>query len=341
MPGWEALVRISFADSWATPGTFGKRGIFLNVDSTDLDLGAKLTERDGKILGIRESLYDSVSFDSLTPTGGFTFQPRVDDLLPILMAHFQNCATAQAGGTYTFYRAPTSLNWLEGGSNFGTHPYSLNVDLVLGNWGTNNGIRFMNGIVDKLTFGVKFGGDLVCTPTFKFLTGSVWTYPAGFVPTSAYGSLSGFSRLVDYMGTLTLGNFAYNFESWTGNFNNNTSNQSRLGRRGYTKFPFSGRWIADGEVEYEVTSEIGTVAAGNANGLVVDLKQGVNNSIQINQPNVVYKNSNPNVSSGDAPIMRTLLYRAYPPSGTTGPSTQLIVNTGTLFGKDLFGSFYT
>ena len=172
MPGWEGLIRISPATSWGTPGTFGVRGFFLNTDSTDLDRGAEVAERDQKLLGLRESLYDSVSVDRYNPRGGFTFQPRVDDLLMLLMAHFQHVEKSGTG-TYTFYRKATSPDWTSGGSNPGTNVFSLNVDLYLGAFtsGTQaNGIRFMNGIVDQLTFNLRYGEDLTVVPTFKFLT---------------------------------------------------------------------------------------------------------------------------------------------------------------------------
>lgn len=337
MPGWEGCIRITPCTNWGTPGTLGNRGMFLYADSTDLDFGAQMTERDQKLLGIRESLPDSVSVDRFYPRGGFKYQPRVDDILPLLMAHFQNVVKSGTG-TYTFTPKATSPDWTTGGSNVGTNVYSVNVDLYLGPFSTSgNGRRFTSGIVDKLVFSVKYGGDLELTPSFKFLAGSNYSYPTTFIGPSVYGSFSSFARLVDYQATVAVAGQSYNVESWTGNFSNNTSDRSNLGNRDYVKFPFSGRWIADGQIDFEVASDISTFEAGGTANLSIDIFAGANNELKIAQPNIYYKAANVNISSGDSPIMVTKGFRAYPPAGTTGPSTQVTVYTGTTFGTGLFG----
>jgi len=340
MPGFDSLIRVSPADSWATAGTFGKRGIFLYADSENLNYGAQSSERDGKLIGQRESPIDTFSIDRYFPNGNIVIQPRVDDILPLLMAHFQNVVKSGTG-TYTFYPLPTPLKFTQGGSNIGTHPYSLNVDLFFGQGfatGTqSNGIRFMNGIVDKLTFDLRYGEDLKITPEFKFLAGSLWTYPAGFGALSAYGSFSGFSRFVDYHGTVTVGSEDFDIDMWSGVFSNNTGDKSRLGKRGYNRFPLEGRYVAEGNFEMELNRDLNILAEGVYTSIVIDLTSSASNRIYISQPNIANRPFDIPLNGGDQLVQLSKGYRAYPPAGSTGPSTQVIVYTGTTFGTNLFG----
>src|SRR5438132_1640822 len=112
--GYESLVRITACPSWATPGTTGLRGYYLFADTTKLSYGAKAVERDAKLIGNRESLPNTFSIDSFEPAGEFTFQPRADDLLMILMAHFQTVVRTGTG-TYQFYRINRNMDWTTGG----------------------------------------------------------------------------------------------------------------------------------------------------------------------------------------------------------------------------------
>jgi len=340
MPGFDSLIRIQKADSWGTAGTVTNRGMFLYADSENLDYGAQATERDAKLIGQRESPVDTFSIDKYFPKGNIVIQPRVDDLLPLLMAHFQNVVVSGTG-TYTFYPNPKPLKFTQGGSNIGTHPYTVNVDLYFGQsfaTGTqSNGIRFMNGLVDKLTFDLRFGEDLKVTPEFKFLAGSYWVYPAGFAALSAYGSFSGFSRFVDYLGTVTVGSEDFDIDSWSGMFSNNSEDKSRLGKRGYNRFPLTGRYVAEGNFDMELNRDLNILAEGVYTSIVIDMNGGVANRVYISQPNIANRPFDIPLNGGDQIVQLSKGYRAYPPSGTTGPSTQVIVYTGTTFGTNLFG----
>lgn len=342
MPGWESLIRITRADSWSIPGTLGRRGFFLYADSENLDMGAQPAERDNKLLGVRESSSDTFSIDRYFPRGDFTFQPRVDDILMILMAHFQNVVKSGTG-TYEFYRLDRLPKFVSGGSNIGTHVYSVNVDLYFGASFTTvggtqaNGIRFTNGMVDRLTFGLRYGEDLICTPSFKFDTGSYYGYPAAFGYNSVYGSMSEISRFVDYMGTATIQGESFDIENWEGVFNNNTTDRSRLGKRGYNRFPFVGKWVAEGSFDMELQRDLERLAEGNTDNFTVDILNSANNRIVIAQPNIAHRPFTIPISGGDAIIELSKSYRAYPPVGTNAPSTIVRVYTGTTLGTDLLG----
>jgi len=361
MPAWESLVRLTYADSWGTPGTFGKRGYFLYADSEDLDYGAQVTERDSKLLGVRESPVDTFSVDRYFPQGQMTIQPRVDDMLYLLMAHFQNVIISP-GGTYQFFRAPNPISWTQGGSVFcvgsatggtagtvgtGRNPYSVNVDVFFGqsfvtaNGTSANGIRFTNGIVDKLTISNKYGEDLQVTPEFKFLNGSYYSYPTNFASPSVYGSLSAYPRFVDYQGTVTVGSEDYDVDGIELNFSNNSTDKARIGKRGYNRFPFSGRYMAEGNMDMELSRDLAVIAEGVYTAVTVDFMASAANRIKTYLPNVANRAFSVPLSGGDSLIELSKGFRAYPPSGgTTGASLSshiVTVYTGTLFGTGVFG----
>lgn len=372
MPGWESLIRVTPADSWGTPGTSGKRGWFLFADSEDLDYGAQVSERDTKLIGVRESLVDTFSIDRYFPRGGLTYQPRVDDTLALLMAHFQ-CCVKSGTGTYTFFRNPNYVKFTQGGSSYmvgsiaggtlGTfqsnlnHPFSVNVDVFFGQsfittGGTQaNGIRFTNGIVDKLTFSNKYGEDLLCTPEFKFFAGSYFAYPTNFTYPSVFGSLSEYQRLVDYQGTIAVGSEDFDVDGFSVSFNNNTTDKARLGKRGYNRFPFSGRWTAEGNFDMELNRDLAVLAEGQFTTINIDFTVSASNRLTINQPNIANRPFNVPLSGGDQLIELSKGYRAYPRTsftsqyvngfganeGTYIPSTIVNVYTGSVFASSLLG----
>lgn len=361
MPGWESLVRITHADSWGTPGTFGKAGYFLYADSEDLDYGAQVTERDAKLIGQRESPVDTFSVDRYFPRGNMSIQPRVDDILYLLMAHFQNVIIIP-GGTYQFFRAQNNVQWVQGGSVWaigtarggtsgtigtGQHPYSVNVDVFFGQsfvtaGGTQaNGIRFTNGIVDKLVISNKYGEDLKVVPEFKFLNGSYYAYPTNFTQPSVYGSLSQYQRIVDYHGTVSVGSEDFDVDGVEITFSNNTMDKARLGKRGYNRFPMGARYTAEGNFDMELNRDLAVLAEGVYTSITVDFMAAAANRITCYMPNIANRAFTVPLQGGDQLIELSKGFRAYPPTtGSNGASLSshiVTVYTGTLFASTKFG----
>jgi len=342
--GWESLLRVTNSDSWGTPGTWSKSGRFLYADSSSLDYGGEVSERDAKMIGNRESADNTFGVDRYNPGGEFTFQPKPDDILPILMAHFQSCGVISAGGTYEFYRLNKNLDWTAtAATNWAVNPYSINIAQTYGKTLVGaatgaNAIFYQNGIVDKLSFTLKYGEDFSCNVGMKFRTATRLNLPATFGDyPNVYGSLSAFARLVDYHGTLEIAGETLDMDAWTGNFNNNSEGRARIGQRGYVRFPFSGKWVADGEFTMELQRELNQLAAGSFGVATVSIMSAAGIGIKIFQPNIAWKPWNPDVSDGQSVIDVTLPYRAYPPTGSSGPSTRVLVYTGSVYGTLLWG----
>jgi hypothetical protein len=343
--GYEALVRIEAAPSWGSQGTLGHRGIYLFADSVNPVFGAQPRERDNKLTGARESSGSTYSVDDFYPSCEITWQPRVDDILPVLLAHFQ-IGTAFAGGTYEFVRVDKNLTFTTNGSNWGTHPYSINVDVFYGNslvgGGTGaNGYRFFNGIVDKLTFNNAYGEDLKVTANIKFLTGSRFNFPSGFNGAPlGIGSFSEYSQLVDWVGTVAPAGEAANInvDNAELSFNNAVAERSKLGQRGWNRFPLAQHWMAEGNLGMEFNRDLNIIAEGTSNSGTFEWVQAAGNALRITYHNFVYRPTDPNVTDGQSVVDISLPFRAYP-SKTGGTSCVFRVYTGTLFGTNLFNFF--
>lgn len=339
--GYEALIRVQAAESWGSQSAFAKRGIYLYADSVRPDFGAQPRERDNKLIGGRESSGSTYSVDSFQPTCEITWQPRVDDILPFMLAHFQ-IGTSLAGGTYQFWRIDRNLTWTTNGSNIGTNPYSINVDVYYGNsligGGTGaNGYRFFNGIVDKLTFNGKYGEDFKCTAMLKFLSGSRFNFAAGIgTAPSSLGSYSDFSVLTDWMGTVNItGESSLDIDGVELSFDNKTAERSKLGQRGYSRFPLAAHWMAEGNFEMEFNRDLNEIAEGTTQIGTVDVKGGNGNQMSFLYHNFVFRPNNPEVSDGQSLVDITVPFRAYP-TKSSGTSCSVYVYTGSTYGSLLF-----
>jgi len=343
--GYESLLRLTWADSWGTSGTLGRRGMFLFADNVKLSMGAVAKERDSKLTGNRESLPDTFSIDGFNEVGEFTFQPRGNDILMVLAAHFQTLVSSS--GTYSFYRINKTPSFtIGGGSNIGTSVWSFNIDQPFGNsiiqGGTGaNGYRFTNCIVEKLAFNQKFGEDLLVTVNFKAREGSRYNFPSNFgAYPNVYGSVSEFGRAVDWNGTVTIAGDDFDIDGVQLNFTNNTVDKSRIGKRGFTRFPFAGHWIADGMIDSELQRDLEQYGEGTFKNITTTwLTPTASGTTYINiaQPNSVIKPYDIDVKDGQSLVEQSMPYRAYPPVGTTGPSTIVTVVTGSLYGTLLYG----
>jgi|SRR5882672_8955932 len=341
MIGYEALVRVEAAPSWGSVGTLGHRGIFLFADSVRPNFGAVVHKRDNKLTGNRESSGSTYSVDQFNQSCEVTWQPRADDILPFVLAHMQN-GTGLAGGTYEFTRIGRNLTFTTNGSNIGTHPYSINLDVFLGNsligGGTGaNGYRFFNGIVDKLTFALKYGDDLKCTAMIKFQNGSRFNYPAAFnVTPSGLGSFSAYPLIVDYMGTVNIVNETLPVDDLEISYDNAVAERSVIGSRGWNRFPLAKHWVAGGRIGMEFARDLNELAEGTTNTGTFEFCQQVGvNHIQNIFHNFFFDPVDPEVTDGETVVDINLPFRGYPTT-TSGTSSIVRVYTGTLFGSLLF-----
>jgi hypothetical protein len=351
MPGWETLVRVSRSSAWGSVNKITDfEGFFLDVDSITPDLGAVFQERDNKVSGNREALNSSWSVDDQNPKCTLKIQPRVDDMLMFLMAYFQHCVVSGNAtcGTYVFSKIEKNPTWTTGAVNYGTNAYGINLDICYGQSfmsGTQaNGIRLFNCIVDKLGFNMKYGDDLSMDIDVKALTGSRYNYPTTFAPPCSFGSFSSQTRLVDYHGTITTGTETLELDKWKFTLNNNTDNKTKLGQRGYSRFPFANKMKIEGDFSLELARDMSIFTegspwdiAGTVTSTGLGGTSGVNGFIA-RMPNAVLKPTTIPINGGEGIISFTQPFRAFPSTGGTTGIT-ITVYTGTLLGGTNFMGF--
>lgn len=352
--GYEALIRISKSPSWGSNrGTLaGQRGIFLYVDSINPSLGADVSQRDNKLLGARESSGSTFSVDRYNSTLEFKYQPRPDDVLPLLMACFQNGTSINDGigggtgvvfGTYQFTRIGKNPDYTTNGSNIGTNAYGLDADIFYSNslvgGGTGaNGIRFTSGIVDKLTWNNKYGEDLIFTVNMKFKgAGSRFNFPSSMTAApNSLGSYSDFPIFVDYMGTIGLTGESVDVDTFEAMFDNASESRSKIGQRGYNRFPFSKHFKCTGNIGMELERELNIFAEGTTRAGTFTWSSSGTATIMLIQHNMAQLGHDIPISGGEVIVDETIPYRAYP-TVTGGTSSVVYVFTGSTYGTNLFG----
>lgn len=321
------------------------KGVYLELESDSLSPGGNVKERDSKIIVGREAKRRTFSVEGANPGGNFVAEPRTDDFLSIFMAFFQCVDYGSLGesgsvgtGTFTFVPANTNPDWT--GSQWGSvhggteavakdiYPirirkcfgFTFDYGLDAGGFGTlHNTENYAGGIVESLEFSQPYGEDLTLTPTFKFydvdMDASTGTE---YEPNCTYGSYSEKSRFVDWKGTVTY-NHAGNATSLDlanvgVTLNNNTSDKGKIGKKGWNKFPFSGRPVLEGSFDLELES--GDFArvfeAGGSSAIKMTWYNSALDWMELHLPCTYWRAFDRPVGAGDAPIDYSLPFRAYP-----------------------------
>lgn len=185
------------------------------------------------------------------PSGKIEFAFRSNDVIPVLMSHFQTrVGTTPAVGTtyYEFYTAKTKTNLI--GSAFGTGTYgasgdAFSVSLYKAFEGT--GYHFQKGLCDRLSFSLLAGDEATIGADFKFSTATV-TGTTGF-RTGSYSTLPAYPS---FAGTISIPSFEVveiKFEC-----NNNLKSFQPVGYNGY-QYNF-GRHVVSGRVTVDRSKSI-------------------------------------------------------------------------------------
>jgi len=193
----------------------------LYVDSESFDTGKQITNNNNLIRDGRVNKIDSQVSGPIKPEGGVVFQPRSDDINPVLYSHFQYLVEAGTGPyTYTYVPSKFPVIFSNSGAStegtYGANPkaaYSvsfLKKYLDTTEYGGTNAILFQHGICDSLTFNLSSGGDfsLDCNYKFRDLTDgtAISSNPTG----TAYSQRAPFEW---YHGTVTVNGVDFGLES--------------------------------------------------------------------------------------------------------------------------------
>ena len=330
---------------WGT-STHGE-GFFLFADSESLSLGQEFTDRPDKLVQGRWEKPASRTISAQKPNGNIEFQPRSDDMVIILMAHFQKFVgtTMYKTGTpanYTFVPEKGQPDWV--GSTWGTGGYTADpgdvftfgvIKKILDNTdGTDNSMWFKNCIVDQLVFTSEAANDVKISASIKAKTVDAGTHIGSSLnPPSSLGSYSSLSAFEGYEGTWTIaGRTDLEVTSVTFTSVNNTEDRAKLGNLNPTKYDF-GMGNVTGAVKLDAPKEalwhLGSMVADAALSLHGTYYNSTNDYFTISIPNCKYEPFDVNLSGANSTTEYDLAFKAYESAdGATAPITIKVQTTG-------------
>lgn len=355
--GWEFIYRIA-----ENPHGFGTpvaqtEGILLEVTEDGLGQNQTVRERDDRLRRGRFAPSDTFSAEHAEPGGDLSFVPRTNDLMGLLMSHFQCVDYAPVGtvhlgigtGTLTFIPMQDPPDWA--GSVWGTHSalvatsadvFSIQVDKIYGEsletgQYVNNGMKLDRALVTMLELRQSLDEDLIAAFHVEAVDGDpAGSYGAAFFPNDntgagSLGSFSDKSRFVDWQGTVSFiygGNgTTLDLQDLTLTFEGGQNGRRRLGTKNRVRFPYSGRPLHEGRMQWEFdrSDVLDYLKAGGSFALLSTWYEGPLNWIQVDQGHCKLRPSDPQAGGGDSSVMYEQPYRAYPNGGT--PATILRVCT--------------
>lgn len=343
-------------EGWGSTANFLAPGIkVLEPDSMSPDIGIVQNRRGNKLRGHRNVPPGAVTNDFANPVGDFTFQPRLLDLLPIAMSHFQcievvNKTTNPAvggttiDGTFRFAhanRTPDSV-----GSHWGTFSstsgvggahtlfsveakdiYPLMIQFGYGtmiNGAGESVFRYRDGYAESISFEQAFDGDLMITPTVNFKgippigqVGVGWGSNANFATCAVSEAL----RFSGFHGTITLdgtSNASLDIENFTLSLNNAGNGRGRLGQYGFGRFTFQDSEQTGGvSLEFKHHKLYDKVLlAGTFDVTMKWAVSGEDDWLQVQMPNCKFRPVTPSNTGGDSSIDIDYEFEAFESNGT-------------------------
>lgn len=357
MVGWETQIAIAEdVQGWGSSLTGSKREVY--AESDGLDIAQVIKERDDKIIQGRYSLPSSRTVDQQTPNGNISLQPRMEEILMILMNHFQSHhfdGTVYGGtvgggtlgiGTFTFAYPINRPDWV--GSSWGSFNASVNlvgtaedvypVSLFksLGQDPSDSSVFFRNGICDTLEIVQEWNADLIWTPTWKF-------YEVGYLGNPAGGTSPTYQTFTDWMATTTFKRMGVEktveISKITISGNNGLGERSKIGKLGFSKFPFSGRPVVEVslDLEYEEFQFLQDLVSRTNVPYSLDvvwLNSSDNCELTIHVGTMFFRPWNPTIPGGQDVLEYTITFRGYPDEDA-GTSPLIIKWAGT-FSSEFF-----
>jgi len=189
--GYEGKIGIKEQyNGWGNAAVLPGIGVF-EPDSANPDTGIVQNRRSSKIRGQRNVAPANVTKDFANPTSEFTIQPRVLEMIPLLMSHYQ-CVEVVNGtnisgnlivGTFRF--APANRTPDSSGNSWGTfwspsgaggggtafsvsagdfYPLTIEVGVgTISDTAPEAQFVFPNGYVEQMSWEQEWDGDLMVT----------------------------------------------------------------------------------------------------------------------------------------------------------------------------------
>ncbi len=178
--GYDSSLVIWETDGWFDTGTSDPYCPLLN--SEGLKRTHMVNDRNSMVRNTRAMLPDSVVFEESKPEGFVEIIPRMENLAPIMMSHFQMTSQVSTGSSYIDTYVPSmkspqfSTSDAYGSGVYGDEPgdaYSVDIwkkqaDPI--HAGEDTVQMFQRGICNNLDFSMQANEDFTVKADFKFKT---------------------------------------------------------------------------------------------------------------------------------------------------------------------------
>jgi hypothetical protein len=333
---------------------------YLFLDSESMGIGQVIKENTAKIVHGRSVVKQARSFQEQEPGGQFTFQPRSDDCLGILMSVMQVYRSGSTG-SFSFVFNPLSgqPDWsganVTGGTPFtpsavhGTGTYLDDTNDVLAlcfeqklgaNITGSNGRRWCDCVVSQLEVNFAVGEEITFAPTIMAGSFAMTNFASSEDPSCNSGSYSSLDAFHGFQGTIHVGTADFDVTSCKLVINNNLSSHKVVGKKNAAKFVF-GRQEVTGEFEVEYDNHIFMQHFLLETDASIEL-WGMNNSgadyIKFDLQLVRYNEPTLNVGDGESVISHTIPFKAFTDTDnvTRSPLEIEVVTTGGTLGGTTF-----
>ncbi len=342
-------------EGWGSSGFLTPGIRVLEPDSMTPDIGLVQTRRGNKMRGQRNVPVSAITNDYANPVAEFVYQPRVLDLLPVLMSHFQcvevvdrdetpaDMATT-VSGTFRFAHANRTPNSV--GSHWGTwsspdefgggdseftfdanDAYPMHCQfgygVMIGGMG-DSVFRYYDGYAETLAWEQAFDGDLMITPSVNFKgIPPIGQTGVGFGSNANFGTnvspdalrFSGFNGTITVDGT---SNAALDIENFSLNLNNAGRGRGRIGQYGFGRFTFGDSEQTGGiSLEFKHHDLYNKVL--EAGTFDITMRWEINDQddwLQVQMPNCKFRPVTPANTGGEASIDIDYEFEASEVAGT-------------------------
>ena len=247
-------------DGWGSLTYTPSNGKFLFADSESITANQEFKDRPEKITYGMAEKASSRTLGPQKPGGDFTYQPRTDDMYPILMSHFQRVLTS--GTINTFVPVKTQPDWTGNTFSVGSYTtavgdmYTMRVICQFNDTtaGTDNQKVAANAFADKIVLDCKAGEDLKLTSTIK--AGTFMLLRGSLTPPGALGSYSAQNAMEWHEASFSVaGRTDLDITGVTIESSRNSEDRTVIGRINPAKYDFA-RYMCEGVFQIDAPKEV-------------------------------------------------------------------------------------
>lgn len=272
----------------------------LHADQESLSLNKEILHKTPMASPSRVSLGDTLVYKAAKPQGEVAYQFRSDDILKVLLAHFQagSVAATTTPYRYTFFPRMWPLDYTYRGtianSPYGqgsaSRVYSVAVGKKLFDTTQNGGTNaylFKHGICDKLSLSIRSGDDARAKASFKFTDCDAGTAISANPSGTAIGTYSVLPSYESWSGTMSMDGGTFEMSSLTLVSDQGVQEFSRVGKSAPENFQYSS-YSLKGQIGFDLPQDafrhVGSMVSGEWFSISGTFANSVNDRVIVSIP---------------------------------------------------------